>query len=374
MDGVRIVYSADLDAAVDHEATEIARGLRTELGATAEVRTSFEPLGAVTVRLSDPTRRAETDAIIKKLGTAVAMRDCEADAICMKVTDEHAQALRAAAIDEAVAVIRKRIASGGLQATVAANGTKLVVDLAGTEDAMAHARDVIARVGRFEVAAVDNNSQYMRSVFQQVEADKAAQEARLGTIETRTDGWRGANGATETDVYILDLDREPLRRYLEVLARSDPSFNVPADRQLGYEQFNPLHGEWSWRTHYLVREGRVSGRTIKSVKSQRDSATPNMQLVIELDKVGAAALQELSTKSVGKKVAIVLDHRVSAPIVAAPLAGGRLTITLGVPSVSWQRDADELVAVLRGGALPVPLREETVSELRGGKVIPPPVE
>jgi preprotein translocase subunit SecD len=381
-DGIQIVYSADLDAAVDHAATELARGLRAELGAMAQVRTVFVPLGGVTVRVADPARRAEADAIIKaKIGKVVAMVECEASerlvAICMRITDERAEALRMAAVGEAVAVIRKRIESGALAATVTANGTSLVVDVAGTnQDEIARTRDVIARVGRLEIKAVDHDSEYMRSVFQHVEADKATQEPRVDVrITARMDQWRGAaNGELESELYLVAHDREKLQGYLEELARSDPRFVVPADRQFGYEHFDGAPREW-WRTHFLVREGGVSGPPVKRATSQRDGVTRDLRIVIELEKAGAKALEELSANSVGKKIAIVLDHRIiSTPLVAAPLAGRRLSIALGGPADRQQREADELVAVLRAGALPAPIREETVSELRGGKVIPPPVE
>jgi preprotein translocase subunit SecD len=378
-DGIQIVYSADLDAAVDHAATDITRRLRAELGPMAEVRSVFAPLGGVTVRLTDPARRAEADAIIKaKIGKVVAMVECKASeqlgAICMKITDEHAQALRMAAVGEAVAVIRKRIESGALAATVTANGTSLVVDIAGTnEEETARTRDVIARVGRLEINAVDNSSEYMKSVFQQVELDKAAAEPRV-EITADTDQWRGAKGVLESELYLVAHDREKLRRYLAELAQRDPRFRVPADRMLADAPFESTPGRSSWRTHYLVREG-VSRPTIRSATSQRDGLTRNVQVVIELDKAGAKALEELSANSVGKKIAIVLDGRIaSTPIVAAPLAGGRITIALGGPADRQQREADELVAVLRAGPLPAPIREETVSELRGGKVIPPPAE
>ena len=76
-------------------------------------------------------------------------------------------------------------------------------------------------------------------------------------------------------------------------------------------------------------------------------------------------LVSLTRETVGHKLAIVLDGVVrSAPIVQSAVTGGRLTITLGgADADDAERDARELVKVLRTGALPAPLVEESVQEL-----------
>ena len=73
-----------------------------------------------------------------------------------------------------------------------------------------------------------------------------------------------------------------------------------------------------------------------------------------------------TTDQVGKKIAVVLDGLVVvAPIVTTPLKGGRFTIPMTHPTA-----ANELAVVLRAGPLAAPMLEETVNDLRGGKVIP----
>jgi preprotein translocase subunit SecD len=59
--GVHLVYSIDLDKAVDDRAGELKRDLETrfaEDGVKGSVRTPAEPLGAVTVNLTEAAKRA----------------------------------------------------------------------------------------------------------------------------------------------------------------------------------------------------------------------------------------------------------------------------------------------------------------------------
>ena len=62
---------------------------------------------------------------------------------------------------------------------------------------------------------------------------------------------------------------------------------------------------------------------------------------------------------VRERLAIILEGEVTAaPVIASPIAGGRAIITLGAPASfdQMRRDAQDLAAVLRSGAMPAPLR------------------
>jgi preprotein translocase subunit SecD len=64
-------------------------------------------------------------------------------------------------------------------------------------------------------------------------------------------------------------------------------------------------------------------------------------------------------------MAIILDERVaSAPTIQGPITGGSSTITMGGGDpVQLQREANDLVNVLRTGALPAPLAEKSSSRV-----------
>ncbi|NJM91061.1 MAG: hypothetical protein HC863_02010 [Myxococcales bacterium] len=71
---------------------------------------------------------------------------------------------------------------------------------------------------------------------------------------------------------------------------------------------------------------------------------------------------DLTAQVVGKKVATILDDRVkSAPIINGAIRGGRASITMGGSDPQRQeRDANDLVGVLKTGSLPAPLKEASV--------------
>jgi preprotein translocase subunit SecD len=73
----------------------------------------------------------------------------------------------------------------------------------------------------------------------------------------------------------------------------------------------------------------------------------------------------MTASHIGHKMAIILDNKVnSAPVIQGAIRGGASTITMGSakPQVA-QREADDLVDVLRTGSLPAPLVEESSSEV-----------
>src|SRR5437879_5616855 len=78
--GKHIVYNIDLDKAVDDKASEIKRDLESRIAdekIAATVRTPREPLGAVTVQLTDASKKADLESKIHSdYGDTVTSRDC----------------------------------------------------------------------------------------------------------------------------------------------------------------------------------------------------------------------------------------------------------------------------------------------------------
>jgi preprotein translocase subunit SecD len=77
-----------------------------------------------------------------------------------------------------------------------------------------------------------------------------------------------------------------------------------------------------------------------------------------LDKEGGRILSELSGNNVGKRIALILDGNVkSAPVFQEKIPNGVLSITMGDGAIDEvQQECEDLVLMLRSGALPAPLR------------------
>jgi len=91
---------------------------------------------------------------------------------------------------------------------------------------------------------------------------------------------------------------------------------------------------------------------------------------MELNSDGARIFSKLSGDNVGKRMAIVLDDNVnSAPSFREKIPGGVASIELGSGDpMAVRRDAEDLVVVLRAGALPAPieiLHNRTVGKTLG---------
>src|SRR5262249_17908706 len=78
---------------------------------------------------------------------------------------------------------------------------------------------------------------------------------------------------------------------------------------------------------------------------------------------------DLTSKNVGRKMAIILDEKVqSAPVIQTAITGGKSNITMGGGDPRLvQQAAEDLVNVLRTGALPAPLVESQSSQ--GGALL-----
>ena len=391
--GLHIVYSIDLDKAIDDKASEIRRDLEARFAdekTAATVKTPSMPLGAVVVSLTDPSKReAALSAIQADYGADTVQYDCAADqpagSICFRVSSEYADGIKRAALTNAVATIRERINEKGVsEPTVVEKGDEIVVELPGLDkEAIQETRDIIARTAKLEFKVVDNNSEYMKRLYAHVGSEGkegTPTEPRAIELEIRAeiDQWRPEDGSgLQTDYFLLAHDREEWltpeeakaanclnrenkdkiengkikclvsgRRRIELylfgdkklnikgLIDTDPTFKLPDDRQIGFE-FNEPTPEAKdkrnfWRTYYLDRAVRLTGSGISDAMGSYDPNTNRPIVLLDFNRHGSRVFGDLTAEIVGKKLATILDDKVkSAPIINGAIRGGRASITMG---------------------------------------------
>jgi preprotein translocase subunit SecD len=120
----------------------------------------------------------------------------------------------------------------------------------------------------------------------------------------------------------------------------------------------------------VQKRALLTGAELTRAEVAADPNSPgNWQVAIEFNPEGAKRFGEVTERSVGKQLAIVLDGNVySAPRINERIPGGRAVIT-GQFTVEEARD---LAIVLRAGALPAPvqiLEERTVGPSLGADSI-----
>jgi SecD/SecF fusion protein len=134
---------------------------------------------------------------------------------------------------------------------------------------------------------------------------------------------------------------------------------LPEDKARG-PQGQPIY-------HLVQRQIAVSGETLVDAQPSFQEGQPVVSF--RFDSAGARKFADVTKANVGKPFAIVLDGKViSAPVIREPILGGS-----GVISGRFTtQEAKDLALLLRGGALPAPLKvieERTVGPNLGADAI-----
>ena len=239
--GMHIVYSIDLDKAVDDKATELKRDLDArfvEKGFKATVKTPPTPIGAVTVIPDDPAKRAEIDKQVESdYGNDIGSRDCTpadgANALCYRVSSSFAEGIKKSALSNAVSTIRERINEKGVaDPSVVEKGDDIIVELPGDPDdpVITETKDIIARTAKLEFKVVDDcdkpdpkgckvtspshdGSPYMQALCKKIGSDKKGNPTDPAAIKDEIkfdiDHWKPEqSGVLHKDCYVYAYDRE----------------------------------------------------------------------------------------------------------------------------------------------------------------------
>lgn len=96
----------------------------------------------------------------------------------------------------------------------------------------------------------------------------------------------------------------------------------------------------------------LTGRYLKKSQLEFDQTTYEPQVGLEFNDEGAKLFSDITSRNVGKRVAIYLDGApITTPVVQEAIAGGRAQITGNFTA----EEAKQLVGRLNAGALPVPI-------------------
>jgi preprotein translocase subunit SecD len=359
---LQLVYDVDLDRAVDDKAAVIRDDLVADLGPSAK-SIAISATGDLQVIPSDAARRDQVrDAIEQPYRGDIEWRPCDADvgegALCLTISAAYVKTLKQAALAQAVKTIQERLAaSKQKRATVTARGQQIVIELPAIDDEQREAvKDVLGRRGRVELKVVDDGSDYMKRVYARIGSDPSLSAASIGA---EVDSWTSDSGSRHTDYYLVAADKGAIERFVADLAAADPAFKVPDDRELGFERIEARQpgDRVKWRSYYLERAASLTGAAIADARVDYDQTTNRPIVQVELGRYGTRVFAELTERIVGKKLATIVDGRItSVPVVETPILGGRLVISMGgSDQATMQRDADGLAVVLRAGALPSPL-------------------
>jgi preprotein translocase subunit SecD len=407
--GLHIVYSVDLDKAVDDKASEIKRDLDEAFmtdGVKAQVITPLTPIGAITVVSDD---QALLDSMATKYladyDEEIEALDCPADAgkaVCFRVSSAYADKIKKSALEQAVKTIRDRVDERGVaEPSIVEKGDDIIVELPGLdEDRIERIKTTIRRTAKLEFKMVDNDNAKMKELARYVESDPRAKE--LG-ISFDVEQWTHEDGERFADTYLQAQDRTEwkpidearqegcynpnvperdgkvecdisgrmlMESYLAEVFAARPDLRPDDNHQIAFEKLSPRRKDTnqpdSWRSYYLFRTVELGGSSITRADTVFNPTTGQPEVSVTFNRYGGRRFEQMTGDNVGKRMAIILDDKVSsAPTIRTKIGGGKSTITMGGggDANTIKQEADDLVAVLRTGSLPAPLQEESASQV-----------
>ena len=304
--GTHLLYGIDVEQAIDRSVERNMQDLERELRDAQIGASSVEATGrTVHVRLANRDRLHEVEDLVKdrfpSLVRATPAEGEDAD-LAFTIEPREVQRLRENVREQALKIIRNRIDQFGVaEPTVQAQGNDEIVVQLPGIQDPQRAKELIGRTALLEFKLL-------------------AQGPQAGTVDRPGPGVQVLPGKSET----------------------------------------------GRRQSYLVeRRTLMTGDVLTDARVSPGSATEGMAVEFVLDARGAKQFGQITTASVGRNLAIVLDGVVeSAPVIREPITGGRGQITGRFDFA----EAKDLANVLRNGALPAPLKlmeERTVGPSLG---------
>ncbi len=252
------------------------------------------------------------------------------DVLYVNLSEAYIEHLKQTIVDQAANSVRNRIDRFGVaEANVSRQSSnRLVVELPGVKDAE-RVIEIIQRTGKLEFRLMDST-------------------VALPQLEQLI--------STKVNELKLNEDRIYEKENLEKLNDALKA-DLPPDTEIVYQLQRSVETKKVIRStpHLLQTKANVTGDMLSNASVQVNNNMPYVSM--SFNKTGATAFGDLTSKNVGRNLAIVLDGVVeSAPVIKSAIMGGEAQIELGYGAYSdLQREASDLVLVLKEGALPATL-------------------
>jgi preprotein translocase subunit SecD len=353
--GVHMVLGVDLDKAIADRARRIANRLRSDLegkkvGFTAIDHLLDEGRGdRVRATFSDAAALATFDKDIVDNYGDLAEVGRSGLTVTWRVHPDWVAKIKADAVDQTIKTITNRIDKMHVtEPSITKRGDDQVqVQLPGFANPE-EAKALIGRTAQLEFQMCDDDNDFLTRLTD------LPPFARL-----QQSGFQKKDGGFAQDTY-LEFPESNLREMRQYLIGKAPSGLV-----LKYGRLAERAGEEKkMRTYTLKAEVALTGDDLENAQVAMGSPEqPQPYVSIDFSPAGRQLFGQLTTRNVGKRMAIVLEDVVdSAPIINEPITGGRAQISMGGSRTREEmlKDANQLALVLKAGALPAPItfREE----------------
>ena len=343
--GLYMVLGVEFDQVfrnvIDRQSTSIADRLKEKDITASSVKVTREGFpaddGRIEIRYSKEQKEALYDLIKKEYWNLRITRD-EEGFFEVGLSNEYRAEVRDKTLSQSIEVIRNRIDEFGVsEPSITSQGIdRVIVELPGVKE-VDRAKDLIGRTAKLEFRLVDRtiDPSKLAQIISEVEAEKK----------------------------FSYQEGEKFSQYVRTL-NDHLKDKIPEGTEVAFERADSKAGtqgeitEKSMRIPYLLKtKSEVTGDDLQDAQVQFDPDTNQPSVGFTLNPKGATAFDEVTSKSIGQQLAIVLDNVIhSAPVIQGRIPGGRGQITLGKGNQNdIMKEAKDLAIVLRAGALPAQL-------------------
>lgn len=348
--GIHMVLGVDLDKAITDKTGRISDRLRDELkekkiNVSKVVHLAEEDKGdRIEITFGDDTGVDKYNDEMADLFTDLAVVTEEARRMVLRLHPNLAQIIRRDAVDQTINTIRNRVDSMGVtEPSITKRGDDQVqVQLPGYSDPE-EAKSLIGRTAQLEFLMCDDDSDFLTKLTDLPD-----------NVELQNSSYQGPGGGSGRDIF-LSFPKDSLaavKTYLKGKA--------PAGRVIKFGNYT----QDTVRTYTLISKVELTGDDLVDAQVAMGSPeSPRPFVSMTFSPAGARIFDELTARSIGKRMAIVLEELVdSAPVIQTRISGGSASITMGGARTREEmlKDANQLALVLKAGALPAPVtfREE----------------
>ncbi|AWV89548.1 protein translocase subunit SecD [Bradymonas sediminis] len=350
--GLLLQYGVLVEEAVQDKLERMSDDLEARLeGENSGVEVTTEHpknTNYVDIRFKDPSNTTLITDDFMSFFPSMTQVDMGSGVVRVTMTDDYIKETKEFAVTQAVETIRERIdALGVAEPSVTRQGQNgIVVQLPGLKaDDVDRAKGLIGQTAQLEFKMVDDDG--TQAFFSQFQS---------GGLPAGFDLRRIGDG----NLSVTAKDKDALIAFLET--KIDRNHAIGVQYHPIYENSLEKTGvdpEASyWKSYYLFRKVDLTGEYIQDARVAVDPQFNKPYVSLTFDSRGAELFGDLSANNVGKRMAIMMGDEVqSAPVFNEAIRGGRAQITLGSMEgpMQMQRDAQDLVIVLRHGALPAPI-------------------
>jgi len=359
--GLHLVYEVNIEKAVaskvDRLANEVDDALRKKGADFTVVRTGRDDI-AINFKVPGEASKLD-DELLKpfRRDLDVVSRDPATGTVKLKYDSDRVAEVEELALRQAIETIRGRVdAFGVAEPTIIKKGTDIVVELPGAKEKdFERIKSIIGRTAQLEFKIVDDGSDYMKKV--------AASVPKSGAISVTPESWTEKHQGTQhEDVYlrVKEKDKEELTKFIAGLTGE---LAVPNDREFGLELMSPREvnegtPDKYYRTYLLKKRAGVTGEYLQNAEESWDEMG-RPEVAFTMNRQGSDMMGKLTGENVGRKMAVVLDEKItSAPVIESKISDrGRITMGGYGDPFKVQQEVKDLVGVLRSGALPAPLKK-----------------